>query len=162
MAVKNFVFVNENQLIWRSSQNYTLSYYQLTFSESYRLIVSMICAWFSIKAISITTKQSKTRAAWSKTTEPQAAHRMEPSARGRLLWFDAKGWLKKWPEMLNLAHASTFFRGVGGSRGRDQEVRTPHIRPDPCLRLKFLHQQDRISLLNWLIFFHDTRVEFCH
>ena len=27
-----------------------------------------------------------------------------------------------------------------------------HIRPDTCLRLKFLHLQDRISLFNWLIF----------
>ena len=26
------------------------------------------------------------------------------------------------------------------------------IRPDACLRLKFLHLQDRISLFNWLIF----------
>ena len=68
------------------SQNYT-SYYQLTFSESNRLIVSVICAWSSIKAISITTKYSKTGAAWSRTTEPQAAHRMKPSARGRL-WSD--------------------------------------------------------------------------
>ena len=25
--------------------------------------------------------------------------------------------------------------------------------PDACLRLKFLHRQDRISLFNWLIFF---------
>ena len=37
------------------SQNYT-SNYQLTFSESNGLIVSVICAWSSIKAISITTK----------------------------------------------------------------------------------------------------------
>ena len=34
-------------------QNYT-SYYQRTFSESNRLIVSVICCWSSIKAISIT------------------------------------------------------------------------------------------------------------
>ena len=39
MEVKNFVFVKENQ---SSSQNYS-SYYQLTFSESNRLIVSVIC-----------------------------------------------------------------------------------------------------------------------
>ena len=39
ITVKNFVFVNENQFTWRSSQNYTLSYYHLTFSESNRLIV---------------------------------------------------------------------------------------------------------------------------
>ena len=30
---------------------------------------------------------------------------------------------------------------------------SPPIRPDACLRLKFLHRQDRISLFNWLIFF---------
>ena len=47
MAVKNFVFVNENQFTWRSGQNYTLSYYQLTFSEPNRLIVSVICARLS-------------------------------------------------------------------------------------------------------------------
>ena len=29
----------------------------------------------------------------------------------------------------------------------------PPIRPDACLRLKFLHRQERISLFNWLIFF---------
>ena len=50
MAVKNFVFVNENQFTWRSGQNYTLSYYQLTFTESNRLIVSVICAWLSDKS----------------------------------------------------------------------------------------------------------------
>ena len=83
MADKNFVFVNENQFTWRSSQNDTLSY-QLTCSESNRLIVSVICAWLSIKAISIPAKWSETRAAWSKTTEQQAAHRMKPSARGNL------------------------------------------------------------------------------
>ena len=27
------------------------------------------------------------------------------------------------------------------------------IRPDACLRLKFLHRQDCILLFNWLIFF---------
>ena len=37
--------MNENQFTWRSSQNYTLSYYHLTFSESIRLIVSVICTW---------------------------------------------------------------------------------------------------------------------
>ena len=50
MAVKNFVFVNENQFTWRSGQDYTLSYYQLTFSEPNRLIVSVICAWLSDKS----------------------------------------------------------------------------------------------------------------
>ena len=33
--------------------------------------------------------------------------------------------------------------GSGGSR--------PPIRPDACLILEFLHRQDRISLLKWLI-----------
>ena len=46
-------------------------------------------------------------------------------------------------------------RGSGGSR------RTP-IRPDACLRLKFLHRQDRISLFNWLFFFNEMCVAFCH
>ena len=46
-------------------------------------------------------------------------------------------------------------RGSGGSR------RTP-IRPDTCLRLKFLHRQDRISLFNWLVFFNEMCVAFCH
>ena len=58
------------------SQKHT-SYYQLTFSKSNRLTVSVICAWLSIKAISITTKESKTQAACSRATEPQAAHRMK-------------------------------------------------------------------------------------
>ena len=40
------------------SQNYT-SYYQLTFSEYNRIVVSVNSAWLSIKAISVTTKQSK-------------------------------------------------------------------------------------------------------
>ena len=104
---------------------------QLTFSESNRLIVSVICAWLSIKAISITTKQSKTRATWSRTTEPQAAHRIRPSARGRL-WSDWKMRLKKRPEMLNLAHAWTFCRGV--------ELIRPPERSEACLvprRLSF-------------------------
>ena len=35
---------------WRSGQNYTLCYYQLTFSEPKRLIVSVICAWLSDKS----------------------------------------------------------------------------------------------------------------
>ena len=34
----------------------------------------------------------------------------------------------------------------------------PLIRPvDACLRLKFLHRQDHISLFNWLFFFNETR-----
>ena len=41
--------MNENQFTWRSGQNYTLNYYHLTFSETNRLIVSVICAWLSIK-----------------------------------------------------------------------------------------------------------------
>ena len=38
----------------------------------------------------------------------------------------------------------------------------PPIRPDACLRLKFLHRQDCISLFNWLIFLNETSVAFCH
>ena len=80
MAVKNFVFANENQFTWRSGQNYTLSYYQLTFSESNRLIVSVIFAWLSIKAISISTKQKKNRSSmkqnkWTTScTQNEAKH----------------------------------------------------------------------------------------
>ena len=40
----------------------------------------------------------------------------------------------------------------GGSGGPDPPPPPPPIRPDACLRLKFLHRQDRISLFNWLIF----------
>ena len=32
--------------------------------------------------------------------------------------------------------------------------------PDACLRLKFLHRQDRISLLNWLIFLMKRALHF--
>ena len=48
-----------------------------------------------------------------------------------------------------------------GSGGGSGGVRTLPCRPDACLRLKFLHRQDRISpesyefpisLFNWLIF----------
>ena len=49
-----------------------------------------------------------------------------------------------------------------GSKGRVRGVRTLPSRPDACLRLKFLHRQDRISPFNWLIFFNETRVAFCH
>ena len=48
----------------------------------------------------------------------------------------------------------------GGSRGRVEEVQTPPIRPDACLRQKFL--LDRISLFIWLIFLNETRVAFWH
>ena len=40
------------------------------------------------------------------------------------------------------------------------QVRTPPIRPDACLRLKFLHRQDRISLFNWLIFLMKCALHF--
>ena len=46
-------------------------------------------------------------------------------------------------------------------QGTGLGVRIP-IRPDAYLRLKFLHRQDLISLFNWLIFFNETRVAFCH
>ena len=48
----------------------------------------------------------------------------------------------------------------GGSRGRVEGVQTPPIRPDACLRQKFL--LDRISLFIWLIFLNETRVAFWH
>ena len=53
-----------------------------------------------------------------------------------------------YPSRASVAHPG---RGSGGSR------RSP-IRPDACLRLKFLHRQDRISLFNWLFFFLMKRV----
>ena len=85
-TVKNFVFVNENQFTWRSSQNYTLSYYQLTFSESNRL--------YCFKDLCLVIHKRnfnnyKIRAAWSRTTEPQAPHRMKPSARETLIWLES-------------------------------------------------------------------------
>ena len=36
----------------------------------------------------------------------------------------------------------------------------PSIRPDVCLRLKFLHRQDCIFLLNWLIFLMKRALHF--
>ena len=54
-----------------------------------------------------------------------------------------------------------FIQNSGGSRG-GAGCSGPSIRPDACLRLKFLHQQDRISLFNWLVFFNKTRFAFCH
>ena len=51
----------------------------------------------------------------------------------------------------------------GGSRGRVWVVRTPpppHIRPDACLRLKFLHRQHRIQLINRLIFLMKHALHF--
>ena len=47
-----------------------------------------------------------------------------------------------------------------GSRGKVGGVQTPPIRPDACLRQKFL--LDRISLFIWLIFLNETRVAFWH
>ena len=48
--------------------------------------------------------------------------------------------------------------GVGG--GPDPSPPPHPIRPDACLRLKFLHRQNRISFFNWLIFWCWTRVAF--
>ena len=43
---------------------------------------------------------------------------------------------------------------IQGGEVRGVRIPTPPpIRPDACLRLKFLHRQDRISLSNWLIVF---------
>ena len=36
----------------------------------------------------------------------------------------------------------------------------PPIKPDACLRLKFLHRQDRISLFNWLMFLMNRALHF--
>ena len=36
----------------------------------------------------------------------------------------------------------------------------PSIKPDACLRLKFLHREDRIFLLNWLIFLMKRALHF--
>ena len=64
-----------------------------------------------------------------------------------------------WVTKLNKSNCS------GRSRGRVRGVRTPPlppppIRPDPCLRLKFLHRQNRISLFNWLIFLMKRALHF--
>ena len=54
----------------------------------------------------------------------------------------------------------------GRSSGRVQGVRNPPppppppIRPNPCLRLKFLHRQNRVSLFNWLIFLMKRALHF--
>ena len=45
----------------------------------------------------------------------------------------------------------------GGSRGSG--LPSP-IRPDACLRLKFLHWKDHISLFNWLIFLLKCTMHF--
>ena len=47
------------------------------------------------------------------------------------------------------------YHNSGGPKGEGPEGPEPPFRPDTCLRLKFLHQQDHISLFNWLIFFHE-------
>ena len=44
----------------------------------------------------------------------------------------------------------------GGSGG----LRILPSRPDACLRLKFLHRRDRISLFNWLIFLMKGTLHF--
>ena len=66
-----------------------------------------------------------------------------------------------WVRIFSLALPSSFKvflkrYNSGGSRGRvrgsEGSASPPPIRPDVCLRLKFLHGQDRISLFNWLGF----------
>ena len=37
---------------------------------------------------------------------------------------------------------------------------TPLLRPDACLKLKFLHRQDRMSLFNWPIFLMKRALHF--
>ena len=90
MAVKNFVFVNENQFTWRSGQNYTLSYYQLTFSEPNRLIVSVIRAWFSDKSNFNNYKTVKNTSSmkqnnWTTSCTQNEAKR----ARETLIWLES-------------------------------------------------------------------------
>ena len=48
----------------------------------------------------------------------------------------------------------------GGSRGRVRGVHTSPIKPYACLRLKFLHRRDCISLFNWLIFLMKLALHF--
>ena len=48
----------------------------------------------------------------------------------------------------------------GGSCPPPPPRSAPSIRPDACLRLKFLHRQDRIFLLNWLIFLMKRALHF--
>ena len=90
MAVKSFVFVKENQFTWRS--NFT-SYYHLTFSESNRLIVSVICAWLSMKAISISNKIVKNTSSmkqnnWTTNCTPEwsRAHAGDFDLTGKCDW----------------------------------------------------------------------------
>ena len=45
----------------------------------------------------------------------------------------------------------------GGSKG---SAPPPPIRPDACLRLKFLHRQHHISLFNWLFFLMKRSLHF--
>ena len=56
------------------------------------------------------------------------------------------------------------FSNSGGSRGRVWGARNPPppppIRPHACLRLKFMHRQDRISFFNWLIFLMKRKLHF--
>ena len=58
---------------------------------------------------------------------------------------------KKQETEYNYAIISVGSSGGGGGGGR--KWNPPHIKPDACLRLKFLHRPDRISPFNWLIFF---------
>ena len=102
MAVKNFVFVKENQFTWRSNYPNYRSYYHLTFFESNQLIVSVICALFIHKSkfnnykIVKNTSSIKHNNCTTSCTQNEAERAED---------FDWKVWLKKWPEMLKLAHA---------------------------------------------------------
>ena len=61
------------------------------------------------------------------------------------------------------ANHTTMFSSVGSGESLGREFRgsgTPHIRPRAYLRLRFLHQRDRISLFNWLIFFMKCALHF--
>ena len=74
---------------------------------------------------------------------------------------------KSSPLVTKLRHSSC----SGGSSGRVRGIRnsgipplppppSPLIRPDPFLRLKFLHRQNRVLLFNWLIFLMKRALHF--
>ena len=51
---------------------------------------------------------------------------------------------------------------VADPGGESGGLDPPPIQTDACLRLKFLHRQDRISLFNSLSYLNETRIAFCH
>ena len=63
-------------------------------------------------------------------------------------------------EQASLTNKKSLLIWVADPGGRVQEVWTLPIRPDTCLRLKFLHWQDCLSLFNWLIFLMKHALHF--